>query len=175
MDVYEKVDVLKDELLKRDSYWKKCYPCINNGKCCRNADVDVTESEWKRIVTVLQKRPHLYSFVKNQYLKKRHCIFYSSSLASCSIHEERPLMCRYTPFQMVSINGKTFCNELDDDCDHIHDVEVQNVEKLSSSFVTHAGRTYVMIDEVPEIVSYKKNKTLRVSDAFYHTFIEPKS
>lgn len=96
VDAKSELNQLISELLKIEPYWKKCYPCMHNGKCCIGADISIRNDEWEIIKGHIQTlEADRISALKNQ----SSCPFRTPT--ECLIHDYRPLNCMYTPFQAV--------------------------------------------------------------------------
>ena len=77
-----------------------CYPCSHEGRCCVNADPVAYNDEWKLIWQYLNKHDEEMQQAIDNFQKGLSCILYSKNAGRCLIHDERPLLCRSTPFNL---------------------------------------------------------------------------
>lgn len=164
--------VVKD-LCEIDPYWNKCFPCQNKGRCCIGSDVDVSEEEWKQIFEFLKDKPDIIQYAKARLRQGKPCIFYCSKVSKCLIHDLRPIMCRYTPFQVIENDGKFFCNNVDEKCVSIRSVQSDSFVRAAKPFIVNVKDcNYIFINEISEIKEYKKKKIDFLSTKFYKSFVE---
>ncbi len=168
-----KIVSLKDELCSMDPFWNKCFPCRNNGRCCVKSDVDVTDDEWDEIVDFLKDKPKIIEYGKVRLKLGKPCLFYCSEASKCLIHEVRPIMCRYAPFHIVEKDGTYFYNLVDEHCLNIKSDSMSSLVKTSNSLIADIdGSKRIIIDEVPEMKEYKKNKIDFLSTKFHNSFVK---
>ena len=92
------------ELCEIEPFWDRCRPCISKGKCCEGAEIKPSKKEKIVISLYMLFRPLSEKRrLKENKLKSRYCIYQTPE--KCLIHNVRPEVCRYTPYQCVITPG----------------------------------------------------------------------
>ena len=94
------LDLLINELLTIEPFWKMCYPCSSaiKGFCCKGARISTSEQEAEIIRQHLNRlSPSDAAAYKINIALGIKCPYRTK--AKCLISEVRPENCRYTPFQ----------------------------------------------------------------------------
>lgn len=96
---HEEIDKIIQEIIDEDPIWKKCYPCQENGICCKGADIPISSEESEEIKKFLSEHNEIFLYAKLQKEKNKLCLFYNPCATKCLIHDIRPLICRVTPIK----------------------------------------------------------------------------
>lgn len=88
------------ELYEIEPFWKRCNPCCSKGKCCEGAKIDPSRAEQK---VIAEYALSLGESEKMQLCDNinsgRFCKYHTPE--KCLIHNVRPEVCQYTPYQCV--------------------------------------------------------------------------
>ena len=146
--LYYIVDILASKLCSMDSYWKKCFPCANMGRCCIGVDVPIYKAEWILISRFLSKLSHddIEQIQKN--LKENiMCPFRLP--CKCAIHTVRPLYCRVTPYMAVYHEGDTEIEVMYPaaNCTFVRQHCTRTSGSPSQSFESLGGRYFIVLSE----------------------------
>ncbi|HEX3047209.1 MAG TPA: YkgJ family cysteine cluster protein [Bacillota bacterium] len=96
IELYSYFDDLVNTLLENESYWRKCFPCKNNGNCCVESITAATSSEWAIIREFISRLPEVDLLtLKRNISNNIRCPFRGEN--KCIIHDVRPIVCRVTP------------------------------------------------------------------------------
>lgn len=106
MELTNLIDSQVEALLERDPFWRKCYPCKNNGRCCQNDSPLATADEFAALEAFLLGKLNIWQTVYQNLKDGRNCIFYAPDASACLVHELRPIICRLTPFKAYAANPK---------------------------------------------------------------------
>ncbi|MBR3078158.1 MAG: YkgJ family cysteine cluster protein [Oscillospiraceae bacterium] len=97
------LEAVIEELCRLEPFWNRCHPCSSKGKCCEGAKIRPSKKEQQVITEHLVSLPF---FDKQQLMynlmNSRICIYHTPE--KCLIHDVRPEVCRYTPYQCVITN-----------------------------------------------------------------------
>lgn len=162
-EIREILDGHVKKLLELEPYWKMCYPCKHNGRCCERANPEISREEWEAIEKYLNKRPKIKETAENNYTMGLRCIFYSPNEEKCLIHDERPLFCRYTPFQLFLGRDKYSCTICLGECSafiRIHPPKPERIEGSPFYKIETDGdefRIYLSIEDIPDLKEYTAN------------------
>lgn len=97
------LEAVIEELCRLEPFWNRCHPCSSKGKCCEGAEIRPSKTEQQVITTYLLSLPFSEKqHVMDNLMNSRFCIYRTPE--KCLIHEVRPEICRYTPYQCVITN-----------------------------------------------------------------------
>ena len=146
--LYALVDILSEQLIKIDTYWKKCFPCSNMGRCCVGVDIPVYEVEWILISQFLSNLTYdERELIKKNLTENIVCPFRLPG--KCAVHAVRPLYCRITPYMAVYHEEATEIEVMYPavNCTFVR----QHCTRLSGSPPQHfeglGGRSFIVISE----------------------------
>lgn len=124
----EELEAATQRLLQIDSYWQKCFPCKNSGKCCIGANPIFSEPDLKAVLSITNEFSDIEKEILSKNIKENKlCPFRAND--RCIIHKERTLNCLYTPFQAVITNRNTIMySMITDKCDFkVIDVPIDKI------------------------------------------------
>jgi len=120
------------------------FSCSKCGLCCgdttqKTRHIRLTERDAEKIANATaqpiskfadqtpEKTPYIYEMHKDKRSGK--CIFLQNN--QCTIYMQRPLICRFYPFQLTTAKDRTHVFEATDECPKI---SAQEGEELDESF-----------------------------------------
>jgi Fe-S-cluster containining protein len=123
------------------------FVCSKCGLCCGDtpnkkrrvlllqSDADRIAIHTKRSVSsftekTAEKAPYVYEMHKNQ--QTGMCTFLLEN--QCSIYEQRPLICRFYPFELSTGEDGTFIFTATAECPSMSSQNVKNAKKLGASY-----------------------------------------
>jgi len=138
------------ELRKIEPFWERCFPCQHKGKCCKDADIEITESEWLIISDYIQALDVKdKKILKRNILLRSYCVFRSKD--KCLIHEVRPENCRYTPFQcVITDDNRLLYSKVSDNCNF-----EDGIIELNAASIKHLKNAkYIQLDNFEKQTYY---------------------
>lgn len=109
MDVREAIPILEQAVAKLEAAepaWKNCRSCPHGGKCCDGAPIDVVfPEEAEAIVTYLVENPEYLAYASKRASTGKLCYFHNPQAKTCLIHSVRPILCRWTPYSILTGDG----------------------------------------------------------------------
>jgi len=102
----EFIDFAKNEmesvvqrLYEIDPFWKRCSPCVQNGKCCKGANPCFSQKEQARVLEENNLSTQDFKKLKWNLRLGMKCPFHTRN--RCIIHENRSLNCMWTPYYVT--------------------------------------------------------------------------
>lgn len=106
MDVSEAIPILEQAVSKLEAIepaWKDCRSCPHGGKCCEGAPIDVVfPEEAEAIINYLAVNPDYLAYASNRASAGKLCYFHDPKAKKCLIHSVRPILCRWTPYSILT-------------------------------------------------------------------------
>ncbi len=161
------LSAVTEQLLQLDPYWKKCFPCKSQGKCCIGADPRFSQPDLEAVFNLSTTFSETDKMVLSSNIHNRQlCPFRGKD--KCLINAVRTLDCLYTPFQAVITARQTIMySMITDSCDFkVVDVPIQQIkyELKEDAFILLPSfgciRHYILLNQLnfinsnyPEICS----------------------
>ncbi|WP_066636158.1 YkgJ family cysteine cluster protein [Desulfolucanica intricata] len=147
--IYDLVDVLSEQLCRMDPYWKKCFPCNNNGICCKNVDIPLYGVEWVLVSEYLRNLlTEDVQMIQNNLRNNIKCPFRLSS--KCAVHSVRPLYCRITPFYATYHEQSTEIEVMypSKNCTFVRQRYLRVTDRMPQLFERLGERYFIVLSEV---------------------------
>lgn len=111
-----------EQLKDIEPYWRDCFPCCHNGRCCAGATTYLSHLEWHQVKGLLSDDVATFKSAQNNVRAQCMCIFYCADASQCLVHETRPLHCRFTPYFISHRRSGPRCFIKNSDCSHFEEI-----------------------------------------------------